>query len=99
MKITRITITGVRKGPGIVAWVNLGFDDQLVVHGVTIWEGNDGNYRIVWPSKPKIAHGMPERGADGRIITMDVTHPNDQKFNLAVKEEVVNAYKKYIAEH
>lgn len=88
MKITDIRVKVIGKEDAkLKCVVSMVFDEVFVVHDVKVIESNDGSLFVVMPSR-KIPSGEYK----------DIAHPLNNKFREYVKEEILAAYNKALAE-
>ena len=83
MKITEVRIRIPQNLPeNVLAFASVCLDDELVVHGLAVVQGERGAF-VSMPSKPPRAHGG-ER--------LDIVHPANREFRKYLEEEVISAY-------
>jgi hypothetical protein len=57
LQITKVQFTKFYEGPGIVAFANLVFADQLMVYGVRLIQLHSGKYMVEYPTHVKEVKG------------------------------------------
>ena len=79
MKITDVKIS-LRSEERLKAFVNITFDDEFVVRGLKVIEGNNG-YFVSMPSRQR---------PDGTY--QDIAHPINNEMRTRLEEVVLKAY-------
>ena len=85
MKITEVRVfPTTEKDDKLRAFVNVTFDDCLVVRGLKVIEGSKGLFVV-----------MPSRKVKGNEYR-DVAHPVTADFKVYLEQEVLKSYKAFI---
>jgi stage V sporulation protein G len=85
MKITEVKIS-LRSEDRLKAFANVTFDDEFVVRGLKVIEGNSG-YFVSMPSR---------RRPDGTY--QDIAHPINNEMRSRLEEVVLTAYNEMLGE-
>ena len=79
MDITEVKIT-LREEPKLKAYANVTFDNEFVVRGIKVIEGQNGLF-IAMPSR---------RGKDGQF--RDIAHPINNEMRQRLERAVIDEY-------
>ena len=95
MEVTSIKIKKVvNHVGGVLAYVSIGLNDCIAIHGIRIIEIKDketGNMRkiLAFPSKKINSNGNGEN-----VIYSDIVHPTNNTFRRYLEEMIFNLYEK-----
>lgn len=86
MDLTEVKVKRIPGQEPFLGFAKVVIDDAICIKDIRILKGNDGDVRIVWPSRKR------NKPADDGRNYEDICYPINKKTGRTILEEVVKVY-------